>query len=505
MRYKILLAWIGNTDLRVSRGEESNSLGPIGQAVTEGDYSHIYLLSDHKEKEDKNYLSWLGKISKAIIKVRHVRLTTPTNFGEIYENAIATIESIKHELKKQDLIFTYHLSPGTPAMAAVWILLAKTSYPAELIESSQEHGVKTVSFPFEISADYLPELLRKTDKELVLLAQGLPPASPEFNDIIHRCDIMQRLITRAQRIANHDVPVLILGESGTGKELFARAIHKSSPRREKPFTAVNCGAIPSDLFEAEFFGYEKGAFTGAASNRIGYLETANEGTLFLDEIGELSPPSQVKLLRAIQEGLMQKLGSTKTIKINIRIVAATNRNLLQEVAAGNFREDLFHRLAVGVLQMPSLRERKSDLNILIDHILDKINRERAGHPGWTHKKLSAGARNLLQQHSWPGNIRELINTLSRVAIWVPGETIQTEDVKEAIFPVTPKKGLQQDLLNQSLGDGFILNDLLSEVARHYLKRAITEAKNNKSLAAKLTGLQNYQTFSNWMKKYDIDF
>ena len=199
---------------------------------------------------------------------------------------------------------------------------------------------------------------------------------------------MKKLIAQARRLSVHDdVPVLIQGESGTGKELFARAIHQSSPRKDNPFIAVNCGAIPPELVESELFGYKKGSFTGASQDHDGYFLAADGGTLFLDEIGELPFPAQVKMLRTIQEGSVTRIGTTKPQKINVRIIAATNRNLIDEMAAGRFREDLFHRLAVGVLKLPPLRERHGDLNPLIDFILEGINKKFEGKPGWKQRNF----------------------------------------------------------------------------------------------------------------------
>ena len=182
---------------------------------------------------------------------------------------------------------------------------------------------------------------------------------------------MARLIQRARRVAVRNVPVLIEGESGTGKEMLARAIHRASPRGSRTFIAVNCGAIPDQLIESELFGHEKGAFTDAKEVRKGYFEAAEGSTLFLDELGELPGPAQVKLLRAIQEGEVVRLGSTKPLKIDVRIIAATNRTLTEETAAGRFRDDLFYRLAVAVLKIPPLRERTGDLSLLVDHLVDQ--------------------------------------------------------------------------------------------------------------------------------------
>ena len=504
MNPKVLIAWIGKTDLRASWGELGEGLGPIGQAVVKRAFTHVVLLSNYKTKEEKQFIDWLKTKSSAAIFKYHIDLTSPTDFKEIYEAAVSTITEIKKKIGRKDFQVTYHLSPGTPAMAAVWILLSKTSHPAEVIESSPEQGVKTVSLPFDISAEYVPDILRPADDEMLKLTQGLPPESPEFGSIIHRCKEMKRVIAQARRLAVHDVPVLIQGESGTGKELFARAIHTSSPKKERPFVPVNCGSIPQELVEAEFFGHTKGAFTGAITAREGYFAEADGGTLFLDEIGELPLHAQVKLLRAIQEGVITRVGSTKSQSINIRVIAATNHNLIEDVASGRFREDLFHRIAVGVLSLPPLRERHGDVNPIIDHILEIINKKCGGKPGWKHKIISVGARNLMHQHPWPGNVRELYNTLSRAAIWTPNETIEADDIRGALFPITISKRGKEEVLNRSLGNGFSLPVIMAAVAHHYLKRAFAEAQGNKTMMASLLGLPSYQTLSNWLKKYKID-
>jgi transcriptional regulator with PAS, ATPase and Fis domain len=498
----VLLAWIGMTDLKVARGELGDSLGPIGQAVKKRTLSGIHLLSDHDRKADASYLKWLSAQTHVPTKIHTVKLSGPTEFGEIYEAAKSVIHAVKKELGA-GVSLIYHLSPGTPAMAAVWILLAKTAEPAELIESSPEKGVRTVSLPFDIAAEYTPPATRQQDDEITRITQGLPPESPEFVEIIHHCKPMKRVIAQARRLAAHEVPVLIQGESGTGKELLARAIHNCGERKSGPFIPVNCGAIPPELVESEFFGHIKGAFSGAVDNRTGHFESANGGTLFLDEIGELPLPAQVKLLRALQEKKFQKVGTSKLISVDVRIIAATNRNLIEEVGAGRFREDLFHRIAIGVVRLPSLRERHGDLNLLIDKALERLNQESSRLSGWKNKKLSPAARNLMHQHSWPGNIRELINTLSRAAIWTSDETLQAEDIRQALLPVSSSNNGVETILNRPLGHDLQLRELMSEVATHYLKRALTEAQGSKTEAAKLLGLPSYQTLTNWLEKYDV--
>lgn len=501
MNRKALISWIGNTDLKASRGELRTGLGPIAHAVTKREFDEIHLLSDHQATDSKSFVKWLKHESGIEATVWPVKLSGPTRFDEIYEAATEILRNL--ELDGPARHRTFHVSPGTPAMGAVWVLLAKTQFPAELIESSPEEGVRTVSLPFEIAADYIPKRDIESDDEIRRLTQGLPPEAPEFSEIVHRCQAMKTIIAQARRVAIEDVPLLIQGESGTGKELFARAIHASSPRFRGPFIEVNCGAIPTELVESELFGHKKGAFTGATESRVGYLEAAQGGTLFLDEIGELPLAAQVKLLRALQEKRVTRVGESKAKEVEFRIIAATNRILLEEVAEERFREDLFHRLAVGVLNLPPLRERPSDLNLLIDHFLKRINSDRVGTPGWEHKKLSAGARNLLIQHPWPGNIRELSNTLCRAAIWSGGAIIGTEQLRSALFPIKRELPGYDSILNRSLGNDLDLPGLIGEVARHYLSRAYEEADGNKSAACKLVGLSNYQTFTNWMKKYGV--
>jgi DNA-binding NtrC family response regulator len=209
----------------------------------------------------------------------------------------------------------------------------------------------------------------------------------------------------------------------------------------------------------------------------------------------------VKLLRAIHEGEIVRLGSSSPVKVDVRIVAATNRTLTDEIAVGRFREDLFYRLAVAVLKIPPLRERPGDIGLLLDHLLGQVNREAAQEPGYKDKKLSAGAKNLLLGHPWPGNVRELLNTLRRAAIWSDGTAISSEDVREALLPIAVSA--RQEVLGRPLGGGFNLPDLLKEVAQHYLGRAMDEAQGNKTKATELVGLPSYQTLTNWLSRYEV--
>jgi transcriptional regulator with PAS, ATPase and Fis domain len=496
----LLISWIGRTDIQAANGEPQAGRGPIGQAVEQRSYDEVLLISNYPKSESVAYQKWLkGRAGKPINLVFE-SLKNPTDFGQIYDAAVRRVGSLL-ERHTQGVDLTFHLSPGTPAMQAVWIILAKTRFPAELIQSSKEEGVKTAAIPFEISAEYIPDLLKRPDNELERLSAGLSPEAVEFKYLIHRSSQMKKAIALARRIAVRRVSVLLEGESGTGKELFARAIHQASPRRSKPFITVNCGAIPEQLIESELFGYVKGAFTGAGKTRAGHFEAADGGTLFLDEIGELPRGAQVKLLRVLQENEVIRLGSSTPKKIDVRVVAATNRNLLDEIHKGNFRDDLFYRIAAFIIPLPPLRERQGDVGLLVDHYLDQLNRESALELGVPHKTISPGARNLLLKHIWPGNIRELQNTLLRAVVCSSGNQITTDDMQGALIHAPSEYA--ENILNLSLGNGFDLREVISTVARHYLARAMQEAKGSKTTAARLVGLPSYQTLSNWLKTYNV--
>lgn len=495
-----LWAWLGNTDLRASESLDPGDQGPILSAIIADNFDAVHLLSDHTRSKTDAYIKWLEHRSGVLATPHQIKLTSPTNYEEIYRATTRVLEGLHGSQVAAE--WTFHLSPGTPAMASIWLLLAKTRYPARLIESSREQGVKEVSVPFNLAAEFMPRSVSGSDDILVRLMQGLPPETPSFAAIVHRCAIMKRTVAMAYRLAQHHVPVLIQGESGTGKELFARAIHHASSRCAQAFVAVNCGAIPTELIDAELFGHEKGAFTGAGLAKAGYFESADGGTLFLDEIGELPMHMQVRLLRVLQEREVTRVGATKSKKINVRIIAATNRDLPTAIQAGCFRDDLFHRLAVGVLQLPPLREREGDLGLLIDSMLASINAEAAHLPGYQHKVIDVGARNLMLNHSWPGNARELHNALLRASIWATGDKITAEDVAASLLITAPPKG--ETILGRPIGQEFSLPDLLSSVARHYLERAMAQAHGSKTEAARLLGLGSYQTLTNWLQKYRVE-
>jgi transcriptional regulator with GAF, ATPase, and Fis domain len=506
---RVLVSWIGNADLQAPRAEDKTDVGPVAQAIAARKFDRILLLADQEPARLRVYEGWLlarGSLKPKELTIERVELTSPTNFDAIYSTVTDALDAYLKEVNGQPEL-TFHLSPGTPAMAAIWVILGKTRYRAELIQSSKKKGVETASVPFEISLapEFVTDVLRIPDKKLEDLSAGASEEAFRFGGIIYRSEAMERLMAQAKKAAPRSVPVLIEGESGTGKELLARAIHRASTRSAKPFQVVNCGAIPPDLIESELFGHVKGSFTGATGDRVGHFAAADGGTLFLDEIGELPLAAQVKLLRALQEGEIRRVGDAKTMQVDVRIIAATNRELATEVGLGNFRVDLFYRLAVLILKVPPLRQRDGDIAPLIEGLLNRINEqsESAKEPGFKKKKISDDARKLLMQETWPGNIRELENTLRRAAVWSDGKVIEAHDIADAILPIRPHTIGNDGILNRDLSHGLDLQEVLGSVARHYLRRALDLAHGNKSHAAKLLGLSSYQTLTNWSDRYGL--
>lgn len=500
---KVLFAWVGMNDLRAARENRPDEVGPIASVAAGSDYARLVLLNNYGESEKVSaYVDWLRTKCQAPIDLVPASLPSPIDFSAIYVAAKKQVEkTLKAEKGRATPVF--HLSPGTPAMAAVWIMLGKGPFAeAELIQSSREQGVQRVEMPFNIFTEFIPDAMAGADRRLLQMSERFLPEETEFGGIIHQCKAMQAVVAQARLVARRNVPVLIEGETGTGKELFAQAIHKESTRKAGPFVPVNCGAIPRELFESEFFGYKSGAFTGAGRDHAGYFEQANGGTLFLDELGELPVEAQVKILRVLNDGRVRRLGDQKEHAADVRIIAATNRNLLQEVAEGRFRADLFYRLAVATLRLPPLREREGDLHLLLEAMLTKVNADLAKEPGYQRKKFSINAKNLMVRHPWPGNAREMHNTIMRICVWCQDEVIQEDDVRRALLPGHVQA--KDDILSRPLGDGFNLQEIQDFITSNYIQRALREAGGNKSRAAKLLGLANYQTLTNWMTKLGID-
>jgi DNA-binding NtrC family response regulator len=309
-----------------------------------------------------------------------------------------------------------------------------------------------------------------------------------FDEIVGKSEPMQRIYSLVEMVADSDVTVLLTGESGTGKELISRAIHHKSPRADGPFITMNCGALPDSLFESELFGYEKGAFTGAMATKMGRFELADGGTLLLDEVGELSLKSQVDFLRVLETKEFRRLGGTKLLKVDTRIIAATNRNLEEAVKQGDFREDLYYRLNVVPIRLPPLRDRVDDIPLLVDRFLEECSAQHHREP----KDVSRDAMRLLRLYGWPGNIRQLRNLMERLVVTVKDSMIQSDHLPEEI------QASKEDVHTMVVTLGTSLDQLEREV----IQRTLTEITNHREKAAKLLGI-SLRSLQYKIKEYGI--
>jgi len=314
-----------------------------------------------------------------------------------------------------------------------------------------------------------------------------------FENIIGRSPQMQEIFRQIRRVAPTRANVLIVGETGTGKEIIARAIHQNSPRRDKPFIAVNCAAIPKDLLESELFGHEKGAFTGAVRQRTGYFELADGGTLLLDEIGEMSPEVQAKLLRAIETREFWRVGASKPIQVDVRIISSTNRDLEEAVREGKFREDLYYRLKVFTIKVPPLRERREDIPLLVQHFIEEICKQNNRPP----IKISREAMDKLISYSWPGNVRQLRNVIESVIITATSDTIELKDLPEEIRGSTPADKDESDRIDIRVGMS------MEDIEREAIKRTLIETGGNKTKAANILKI-GLRTLYRKIKQYGLE-
>ena len=320
-----------------------------------------------------------------------------------------------------------------------------------------------------------------------------------FAGIIGRSEKMLEVFRLVETVCRTNSTILISGESGTGKELVARAIHEQSLRRTSPFVAVNCGALPETLLESELFGHVRGAFTGADSNKKGLIEVADKGTVFLDEIGEMSATMQVKLLRVLQERKYRRVGGTDEVVANIRVIAATNRDLAQMVGDSTFREDLYYRLNVIPIRLPALRERADDVPIIADHFLQKYTREM----GKPLQGFAADALAMLLAYPWPGNVRELENVVERAVALESAPHVQAETLGDHLRDGRPATPLGPKRTDHALpGNGFNLEQHLQEIERAHVERALKQAGGVQVRAAELLGL-SFRQFRYLVKKYSL--
>ena len=375
----------------------------------------------------------------------------------------------------------------------VVIMISAYATTETAVEAMNEGAYDYVPKPFdneELKQTIAKALqLRTLEHEKELLDDELKKTL-HFGTIIGNSPAMLNVYKMINQVAETRTNILITGESGTGKELIARAIHEQSDRRDKPFMVINCGGIPETLMESELFGHKKGAFTGAAQDKKGLFEIADKGTVFLDEIGEISPPVQVKLLRAVQERVFKAVGGNEDIAVDIRLISATNKELDQEVIAGRFREDLFYRLNVIEIKLPALRERKSDLRLLAQHFLEKYAREM----GKEITKISSYAIDLLNKYDFPGNIRELENLMERSVALSSTNIILPDSLALSFHKQRWIEGIKDQRFDlEEVQNGVSLDAIMDEIEKAYLKKALECSGGSKQKAADLLGF-NYTTF-----------
>ncbi|MBW2072199.1 MAG: sigma-54-dependent Fis family transcriptional regulator [Deltaproteobacteria bacterium] len=381
------------------------------------------------------------------------------------------------------------LSPGIP-------IIIMTAYASvnTAIDALKSGAYDYLTKPLDI--DELKILVgkalrhRQLEQENIFLKERLDDRF-DFSNIIARSESMKKLFDTMALVAPTEATVLIVGESGTGKELIANAIHQNSPRRDNPFVKVNCAALPETLLESELFGHEKGAFTGAVSRRQGRFQLAHRGSIFLDEIGEMAAATQAKILRVLQEREVEALGSSRTIKVDVRVIAATNKNLQSEIEQGRFREDLYFRLNVVTLSVPPLRDRRDDIPLLADFFLKQYAEKNRRHI----KGFSPRALDILMRHNWPGNVRELENVVERAVIMARGDTVTPTELPDNLRVLD--KEYQEAAVNLRTGKS------LKEMEKQMILRTLEETGGNRTHAARILGISR-RTLQLKLKEYGIN-
>jgi two-component system response regulator HydG len=446
-------------------------------------------------------------LSQVVKKMGHAPVTAASGQEGLQKLKQAPADFVITDLKMEGLDgvevlrSVRELDPDCPAMIVTAFGTVETAVEA----------MKLGAFDFLIKP-FPPEVVRlKIERALELRAarraKGRLEAERDylrgeeqsrFGELVGATDGMRRVFTIVERVAPTDTSVAIYGESGTGKELVARAIHGRSRRAQAPFIKVNCGALAESLLESELFGHERGAFTGAIKRKLGRFELADGGTLFLDEIGDISPALQTKLLRVLQEREFERVGGESTIKVDVRVVSATNKDLSKEVAEGRFREDLFYRLQVVPVHIPPLRDRKEDLPLLVSHFIGKL----APRTNPRVSGIEDAALALLFAYRWPGNVRELANVIEQALVFTDGEKIGPDalpDAVRAFAPGTPRAGAGE--LPVPSGE-LALPDLLDDLEKQLILKAFTQAKGVKTETARLLGIKTSALYYK-LEKYGI--
>lgn len=373
------------------------------------------------------------------------------------------------------------------------IMMTAYASPETAVEAMKQGAVDYLTKPFNV--DEVRVVVRNNLRTRTIIEENkalkrqLDSAKPRM---VYKSERMANLIETLKRVARLDTTILVTGESGTGKELFMRSIHDMSPRASAPFISVNCGALPESLFESELFGYEKGSFTGAETQKAGLFEAAHGGTLFLDEIGEMPVKMQIKLLRVLQEKTIRRVGGNVEIPVDFRLLSATNRDLEKEVKENNFREDLFYRINVVPISLPPLRQRREDIMPLVKHFIDKFCQQCGEEP----KELATDVIRQLDNYGWPGNVRELENTVERLVALTPAKTIKLEDLPRNIAEANEP----EDLLELNIpSNGMDLEAYLDDVRFRFMKKSMEITGGVQSKSCELLGM-TFRSFRYYMGK-----
>lgn len=493
------LTWLGSTDLKSAESNKEAAIATIALKNPKP-FDKIVILANTWEGDWDDYLNWLktrlveAKKPFDDVTIQKAKIKSPIDYETILEESKIWINKLANESDK----LTISLTSGTPAMISIAVILGKARPNVEFIQSSEKIGIIKPKIP----VDFAKEYVKSAAKGAASKALSDPTAHKSFEKIAAQSITMRDVISKARVLATSELPVLVLGETGTGKEVMSKAIHLASLRVEQPFKAVNCGALPQTLVDSILFGHEKGSFTGAEQQHKGLFEQANGGTLFLDEVGELTADVQVKLLRVLQEGSITRVGGSEEIDVDVRIIAATHRNLLKMVEAGEFREDLFFRLAVGVISIPSLRDRTEDIPILVDELIAEINSSTSTQVHYKSKTISIKGMKFILTQSWQGNIRELWNTLNRAFLWSSSAEVSDKDISAAML-VRDKTEEDAEVV-LSLGQVVDINQMIDKYKKKYVLAALKATGNHLTKTCTMLSLNNHQTLNGWIKKLGIE-
>ncbi len=494
----ILLSWLGTRDIDNMLQDKFAAIAAVA-VKSEKPFDKIVILANQREEvwsEFENFiqkrLAFAGRPT-ADVAVKQAHIESPIDYPSIARETEKWVGKLSDEADR----LTINLTSGTPAMTVLSVLVGKGKSNVHFIQVSPDNELIAADIPLDFGREYI----RSAAKNQASGAVANPKLANAFSSITALSSEMQQVITKAKRVAASEVPALILGETGTGKEEMAKAIHKASLRVDKPMKTVNCGALAPTLIESTLFGHKKGAFTGADNNHPGLFEQADGGTLFLDEVGELSLDVQVKLLRAIQQGEVTPLGSTETKTVDVRVIAATHQNLQRLVSEGKFREDLFYRLAVGIITVPSLKQRLADIPAIVAHLTEQINKAGAKHPAYVSKEISEDGIKFICEQPWPGNIRELWSTLNRAFLWSDSPVVNRHDLSQVML--TRPAASDDVSISLTFNDKIDIVQLTDNFQKKYVEAALKASGNVKKHATQMLGLKDHQTLTNWMKRLGI--